>query len=272
MARIRYINPEFFTDDRLAELPPLYRIFFAGMWCYADREGRLDDKPKQLKVKILPYDNVDIDIVLKSLEDTRLINRYQVDNCKYIQIINFLKYQRPHHTEKPSSIPSYNGEKTVKHPSRDGEKLVGMGMVNGDGDGERLMGMGNGKTPLPPFEKGAVEKVKKPVSEKPDSGFETFWQAYPKKTGKGAAQKSFLRIKPNEKLLEMMIAAIASARESEQWKKEGGQFIPFPATWLNQGRWGDEHDPKKTGSDFSRRVDESIKRANEIYKGVKNVE
>lgn len=167
MARIRYINPEFFTDDRLAELPPLHRIFFAGMWCHADREGRLDDKPKQLKVKILPYDNVNIDIVLKSLVGARLINRYLVNGCNYIEIKNFLKYQKPHHTEKPSSIPSYNGEKTVKYPSIDGEKLAGMGMVNGDGDGERLMGMVNEETPLPPFLKGGVVEVEKSISKKP---------------------------------------------------------------------------------------------------------
>lgn len=128
------------------------------------------------------------------------------------------------------------------------------------------------ETPLPPFAKGAVIEVEKSLSKNLDFGFETFWQAYPKKIGKGLAQKSFLKIKPDEKLLETMIAAISSAQESEQWKKDGGQFIPMPSTWLNQERWGDEHAPKRTGSDFSRRVDESIKRANEIYKGAKNVE
>lgn len=70
--------------------------------------------------------------------------------------------------------------------------------------------------------------------------FEAFWIAYPRKVGKGAALKIWTRIKPSAELTERMLTAVHLAKQSEQWKKENGRFIPHLATWLNQGRWDDE--------------------------------
>lgn len=67
--------------------------------------------------------------------------------------------------------------------------------------------------------------------------FDSFWKAYPKKVGKGAAEKSFAKYKPDDQLTETMIRAINAQKMSRQWK-EG--YIPNPATWLNQKRWLDE--------------------------------
>ena len=71
-------------------------------------------------------------------------------------------------------------------------------------------------------------------------GFDEFWAAYPKKTGKGEARKAWLKIKPDAELLQQMLNAIAWQSQSEQWRKDGGQYIPMPSTWLNQQRWEDE--------------------------------
>ena len=73
-----------------------------------------------------------------------------------------------------------------------------------------------------------------------DERFEKFWSAYPKKVGKKAAQKAFIKIKPNEELLEKMLKAIETQKRSEQWQKENGQYIPNASTWLNGERWNDE--------------------------------
>lgn len=75
------------------------------------------------------------------------------------------------------------------------------------------------------------------------AGFEEFWQQYPRKVGKDDAAKAFAARKPDAQLLEVMLAALARQRASEQWRKDGGQFIPHPATWLRQGRWQDEVAP-----------------------------
>ena len=70
--------------------------------------------------------------------------------------------------------------------------------------------------------------------------FDRFWKVYPKKVGKGAAEKSFAKYKPDDQLTDTMIRAVEAARRSPQWQREGGQYIPNPATWLNQRRWEDE--------------------------------
>ena len=70
--------------------------------------------------------------------------------------------------------------------------------------------------------------------------FDLSWAVYPRKVGKGAARRIFARIKPDSGLLAKMRDAIEIQRESVQWQKDGGQFIPHPATWLNQERWDDE--------------------------------
>ena len=83
------------------------------------------------------------------------------------------------------------------------------------------------------------------VKVKPDKTplqlrFESFWKAYPKKVGKGAAEKAFAKAKPDDTLTEKMLSAVEAAKRSSQWRKDGGQYIPNPATWLNQKRWDDE--------------------------------
>ena len=105
MARSRNIKPGFFLNDQLAECDPLARLLFAGLWCIADREGRLEDRPKRIKAEILPYDDCDIDQLLDQLAKHGFILRYEVEGERYIQIINFLKHQNPHKNEIKSVIP-----------------------------------------------------------------------------------------------------------------------------------------------------------------------
>lgn len=111
MARIRYLKPDFFNDEDLAEHPFWIRLLFQGLWTIADKEGRLEDRPKRIKVDLFPYDNADVDKGLSELAKIKnhsirpFIQRYEVAGEKYIAIVNWHKHQRPHHTEKESVIP-----------------------------------------------------------------------------------------------------------------------------------------------------------------------
>jgi hypothetical protein len=78
------------------------------------------------------------------------------------------------------------------------------------------------------------------ASPKANDKFDTFWAAYPRKIGKDAARKAFAKRNVTKELLQQMLDAIEAQKRSEQWQKNGGQFIPHPATWINQGRWQDE--------------------------------
>lgn len=142
MARIRYLKPDFFKDENLAALPFEVRLFFAGLWNFADKAGRLEDRPLRLKIEIFPYDKIDINKCLDLLSKPKdgsgkpFLQRYKIGQEKFIQITGWDKHQRPHHTEQDSKIPPAppmekgmemekqdegskelrNGEATVKRP------------------------------------------------------------------------------------------------------------------------------------------------------------
>ncbi len=105
MPRARLLKPGFFTNSELGRLPMGARLVFQGLWCVADREGRLVDDPARLKVEILPYDKVNMEGLLQSLHEAGFIVRYESEGRRYIQVVNFKKHQRPHVREVPSTIP-----------------------------------------------------------------------------------------------------------------------------------------------------------------------
>lgn len=89
-----------------------------------------------------------------------------------------------------------------------------------------------------------------------DASFEQFWTAYPKRKSRGVAERAFQRLNPSAALLAVMVKAIERAKASEQWAKDGGQFIPYPATWLTARGWEDEVTLASTAtvSDWERRA------------------
>jgi hypothetical protein len=163
MARIRSIKPEFFTDADLGECSPLARILFAGLWCYEDRLGRVEDKPRELKIQVLPWDDCDVDALLWELHEQGLIVRYEVDGKNYIYTPGFIDHQKPHKDEKANpALPDPSSGRSRVPPPRpgagpgtrrchshdagasspvayygSGERLLsaGAGAVNGDGGG-----------------------------------------------------------------------------------------------------------------------------------------
>lgn len=109
MARTRHIKPGFFKNEELAECDPLARLLFAGLWTIADREGRLEDRPKRIKADLLPYDTADVDNLLTQLANSGFIQRYKAGSQSYIQISRFVEHQQPHYKEDASKIPAPEG-------------------------------------------------------------------------------------------------------------------------------------------------------------------
>lgn len=105
MARARNIKPGFFTNEDLCELPPLTRLLFIGLWTEADREGRLEDRPSRIKMRVFPLDHFDVEEALSKLAEKNFITRYEVDGLRLIQISAWHKHQRPHAQEAKSALP-----------------------------------------------------------------------------------------------------------------------------------------------------------------------
>lgn len=90
---------------------------------------------------------------------------------------------------------------------------------------------------------------KKEVLEK----FEVFWREYPKKQSRASALKSFIKLNPDQHLFDQIILKLRLFKQSHDWLKDGGQFIPMASTWINNQRWLDEiqayeHKPVTSGA------------------------
>jgi hypothetical protein len=110
VARIRTLKIGFFKNEQLAELSMAHRLLFAGLWLLADREGRLEDRPRRIKGELFPYDDVDVSTMLQDLSSgpDPLVVRYVVDGRGYLVVRKFTEHQRPHYSEPQSSHPPPN--------------------------------------------------------------------------------------------------------------------------------------------------------------------
>ncbi|QHF03314.1 Pyocin large subunit-like protein [Pseudomonas asturiensis] len=88
------------------------------------------------------------------------------------------------------------------------------------------------------------DQDQKPSSKSPSADlFPKFWTLYPKKVCKAAAEKAWKKLKVTDELFSLIAQGLAKQCASQAWTKDGGQFIPHPATWLNGKRWEDEVQP-----------------------------
>lgn len=101
-----------------------------------------------------------------------------------------------------------------------------------------------------------------------DFSFTTFWNAYPKKKDKGHAVKAWSKISKPKETLELILNALKWQKESIDWKKENGQYIPMPSTYLNGRRWEDEHikkiDSVNNNVDYFEEARNKIKKARSL--------
>lgn len=137
--RVRLLKPETFKDEHLAEVSLAARFLFMGLWTLADRDGRLEDRPKWIRAELLPYDAaVDVDGLLNELANPKaFIVRYQVDGHKYIQLTNFLKHQKPHPREAASVLPA---PRTAQGKPRPAKEAPSLPVSDSDSDSDRDQG------------------------------------------------------------------------------------------------------------------------------------
>jgi len=261
MARSRNIKPGFFKNEYLAELPYEYRLLFMGLPLLADREGRLEDRPKKIKMEIFPADSIDVDDGLSELEKAGFILRYSVDGSAYILVLAFAKHQHPHHAEKHSVIPKpeadpgkasdnteTNPEKASSNPS-DSLNLI-----------PDPLNLIPDKTPCvsPNVETQAIPKKR----------FDEFWAVYPIKREKKKALDAWRR-KKLDLIADEIIQDVNDRKLNDKQWAQG--YEPHPTTYINGERWDDEFTGRtektaaasqKTGTSAIDRVLAGIERGN----------
>jgi hypothetical protein len=129
--RARNLKPALFKNELLGSSDPLYTILFEGLWCMADREGRLQDRPVRIKAEIFPYrPEVDIEVLLGWLIDAKFIERYTTKFGSVISVIEFLRHQRPHKHEPQSELPAKNQRVKVRKNTYIRQPLAGQSTDN----------------------------------------------------------------------------------------------------------------------------------------------
>lgn len=261
--RTRQVKPGFFKNEDLAACTSNARLMFIGLWCLADREGRLEDRPARIRAEVFPYEHHDADALLAELKARGFITRYAVNGRKLIQVNKFRDNQRVHPNEAPSELPApmdnqgvaddapttHQGDTSdapttnqialvsvpscTSEPSRRDVSASEGGGCRGEGDGRPAPG--SDFEPLRVYPAGGTPEPAAP------QGFDAFWEAYPKKVGKKDAVKAWKKGRIGKQLAERIVEAVERQKGWRRWR-EG--FIPNPATWLNQGRWDDEEEPE----------------------------
>lgn len=248
MARSRNIKPGFFQNEVLADMPPLVRLLFAGLWTIADREGRIEDRARRIKVAVMPYDEINVDEALDILATAPdpFIIRYEIDGARYIQITKWHEHQKPHHMEIPSQIPAFSVDESCTN---------------------RAQVVHEPWTPRPPVKGISVKGISNKESEGGvgEENFAAWWSTVPNKIGKQAAAKAYrtaVKAIRNRPALEggggddphgFLLARMLAFAQSP---KARSQFCPHPSTWLNEGRYDDDPETwKSNGNEFGRRSD-----------------
>lgn len=117
--RARNVKPGFFKNEILGSADPLYSLVFEGLWCLADREGRLEDRPMRIHAEINPYRSSASTVqALDWLCASRFLIRYEHNGQKIIAIRSFREHQQPHVKEPPSKFPAPQNQDVVEAPDK----------------------------------------------------------------------------------------------------------------------------------------------------------
>lgn len=216
MARIRTIKPEFFTSEDIVSLSPLARLLYIALWCEADKEGRMAWKPRTFKMRYLPGDDCDIMALCQELVDAGVVRLYG-DGLAYIP--QFSRHQHINPRESESIFPAPDDACPTRAPRVSDASVT-----------RREEGKGK---------EGREDASDDARSSYEPDGFKTFWDEWPKGGRKGGKSEC-LKLWRSAKLeanAQTIIAHVRVLKQSPDWLKQGGEFIPLPLTYLRGKRW-----------------------------------
>lgn len=183
-----------------------------------DDFGRMPGDAFTVKNVVLPSSprqERDFDAALTVMNDVGLLIRYEAEGAIYLQVTQFDEHQSGLHKRTRSKFPE---------PTE----------IPGTSEIYR-----SNRTEQNRTERKGTEQEAPGTARVSDSLFEEFYAAYPKKRKRDDARRAWDKRRPDRALLDVMLNAIAVQRQSQDWQKDGGQFIPYPASWLNSAMWTD---------------------------------
>lgn len=205
-------------------------VFFVRLIMKADDYGRFSANAKLLRSLLFPIRDglreADISRWLAECQTAGMIRLYSHEEKPLLEIVKFKQQHR-----SPSKYP----EPPEECVARD-EHLISNAHLGGG-----VFGGGDVKDSAASAPRGRA--TRKALTDTP--GFSAFWTAYPRKVAKGEARVAWEQMQCEGKLQEIL-ATIKTAAVSRDWRKDNGQFIPHPATWLRREGWSDVYGNNRT--------------------------
>lgn len=240
----RILREGILTSEPVNRLSADCEVFYRRLMSVVDDFGRFTAHPSLLRASLYPLQldkvrEVSMERHLAECEKARLVRLYASGGKRYLELLKFNQHVRARASRFPQPPDQCNTD--ALHQSSIGKTDVPVvGDVFGDDTssttsddvGARASPAGGEKTQPP-------DHPEPPNSDKPPDGFQRFWAAYPKKVGKVPAEKSW-RTQCCESCSDAIISAVEREAGTLKWRKDKGEYIPHPTTWLNQRRWEDE--------------------------------
>lgn len=242
MADRRMFSKKIIDTDAFLDMPSTARLLYYDLAMRADDEGFIGSPKGVMRTTGASIDDINILIMRKFVipfdSGVVVIRHWKIHN--YIQNDRF----------KPTV---YADEKAQLSKGSDNVYRLDTNCIQDVSTLDTQVRLGKdskGKDSIGEVNTLAHPEVSGVVEETP---FDIFWKAYPRKTGKGDARKKFAKALTKTSF-ENIMAALGKVKASAQWQKDDGQFVPYPATWLNQERWDDEVGQSADGLDNLRNL------------------
>ena len=219
MANRRMINKSISVSEQVNDLSDFAALLFTWLIPHTDDYGVIPGTSRKIKALVIPMRKQSaehVESALKEIQTAGLIWRYVYYDTEYLQFCKFDEHQDLHKRTDPKN-PLYM---EAKEDSGNFRELPG-------------------NSPL------IEPKRTKEKGTKPNLLFDKFYKEYPKKKSPADALKAWNKINPDEELFNLIIDAVKKQKTSDDWTKDNGKFIPYPASWLNGKRWLDEQTDNK---------------------------
>ncbi len=221
----RIIKDSIQRSEKINTLTDFQFRLWVHLITYVDDYGRGDARPAIIRGTIFPLrermTNKDIEKGLADLAGAGCVGLYKVDGKPYLYFPNWEEHQRVR--TKVSKCPAPEDCDIENNSAADCGELPQIAA--------RI------QNPNPESESRIQNTETEDARRRAECDFELFWKAYPRKVEKQKALKAFQKVKVP---VEILLNAITEQKQSAQWKKNDGEFIPYPTNWLNEGRWEDE--------------------------------
>lgn len=266
----RILKESICTSETTDQLSDAEERFFTRLITQCDDYGRMDARPAILRARCFPLrlDSISDALILTwrtKLVEVGLISLYTVDERQYLEMVTWAKHQTVRAQRSKWPIPiAYDCEQMradastcSRNPIRESESLS-----------ESISISESCASAIAPngaeIEAVKPEKKKRVKTESPE-GFDEFWEAYPRKKARAAALQVYAKVLRSGVKPETLLAAAGNYSQECRLAGREWQFICFPTTFLNQGRYEDYHSPPDP-TDF-RRAPNLADRRQEVKNG-----